>query len=145
MMTNKSNLAKELQSHELRRSSQAANVPLEELGCFMCEGTGKRWMAVKNVYGESAGQEAKMEAKLWRENSASNREKRRRRLRKERIRVGARDNAGKTSDSKPPEREFSFFKDEGDAGGAFSTLGLRRALRTWCLWAGIVCSTTCDS
>ena len=56
MMTNKSNLAKELQSHELRRSSQAANVPLEELDCFMCEGTGKRWMAVKTC-GESAGQE----------------------------------------------------------------------------------------
>ena len=70
-------------------------------------------MAVKNVYGESAGQEAKNEAELWRENSASNKEKRRRRLRKEKIRGGTRDDAGKTSDSKP---HFSFFKDEGDAG-----------------------------
>ena len=42
MMTNKSNLAKELQSHELRRLSEAANVPLEELDCFMCEGTGEK-------------------------------------------------------------------------------------------------------
>ena len=38
---------------------------------------------------------------------------------KEKIRGGTRDDAGKTSDSKPLERDTRF-KDEGDAGGVLN-------------------------
>ena len=85
MMTNKSNLAKELQSHELRRSSQAANVPLEELDCFMCEGQEKvdgREKRVRRI----RGQEAKMKPSCG-VRIVQTGEKRRRRLRRKRFGV----------------------------------------------------------
>ena len=37
-----------LQSHMARRAS---HVP-----CFLCQGTGQRWIAIKNSYGDEAGQ-----------------------------------------------------------------------------------------
>ena len=94
-----------------RRSSRAASVPLAELDCFMCEGTGRRYS--ENVYGEAAGQEAKFRQSCGvrivlqiRREAAS--------PRKENIRGGS--GELEKSDSKPPKRDFSFFMEEGNEG-----------------------------
>jgi hypothetical protein len=112
MMTHKNNLTTELQKHALHSASKLTNVPLSDLTCFMCEGTGTRWVAVKNTYGEEAGQEAKTNGELWRSISLERNKERQRRLRKKQLLGAAADAAGKHSDPNAPLREFSFFQGQ---------------------------------
>jgi hypothetical protein len=59
MMVRPKDFVKELQTHELNEIQRKYNVETKDIPCFHCEGTGHRWVAIKNVYGDAAGKEAK--------------------------------------------------------------------------------------
>ena len=115
MMTNKATL---------RKNSKATNYvdPLKPRTCpwkslaASCEGTGEKVDGREKRVRRIRRQEAKWKPSCGVRIVHQIGRKRRRRPRKKKIRGGTRDDAGKTS--KPLERDFSFFKDEGDAGGS---------------------------
>ena len=43
----------------MQQISKEYNVTKKDIPCFHCEGTGKKWVAIKNVYGKQAGEKAK--------------------------------------------------------------------------------------